>query len=166
LEWQQFIGAPPPAEGEPVNATEDEEDNGDDTKLEKLDKAGALNPNLINGGLLDSKIGDVFFFENILYILNDHARVIRAWSREGGTLLATTVLPRVGEGFDLNWSGLAIERPTTGSDSGSGSNLRGGPGAPLLVHLSLDSPPQVWTFNATQGAVNGSIVFPACASAF
>jgi hypothetical protein len=150
-----------------LNTTDD--DDEDDDKQEKLDKTGALNANLINGGLDDSKIGDLYFFENILYILNDQARVIRAWSREGGTLLATTILPRVGEGFDNNWSGLAIERPnTTTNTDGSTSNLRGGggPGAPLLVHLSLASPPQIWTFNATQGSVNGSIVFPACASAF
>jgi uncharacterized membrane protein YidH (DUF202 family) len=162
-----IIGAVAPPTNATTNTTDEDEDKEDnDNKPDKLDKTGALNANLINGGLEDSKIGDLYFFENILYILNDHARVIRAWSREGGTLLATTTLPRVGEGFDENWSGLALERPNATTSGSSSSNLRGGPGSPLLVHLSLASPPQIWTFNATQGSVNGSIVFPACASAF
>ena len=73
-----------------------------------LERTGALNSNLINAGLSDSKIGELHYFEQVLYILNDNARLIRAWDLVSGTLLAQTILPRVGEGFDQQWEGLAL----------------------------------------------------------
>jgi uncharacterized membrane protein YidH (DUF202 family) len=125
---------------------------------ETLERTGSLNSNLINSNLKDSKIGELDFFENVLYILNDNSRVIRAWDVGSGQLLATTFLPRVGEGFDLQWEGMKILRPA------ASTNLRGA-STPLNVLLALDTPPQVWLFNATTGAVPGSIVFPECAAA-
>jgi uncharacterized membrane protein YidH (DUF202 family) len=133
----------PPADG-----------SGGDT----LQRTGSLNSNLINSNLADSKIGELDFFENVLYILNDNARVIRSWDLASGQLLATTYLPRVGQGFDLQWEGMKILRP-------AGSTSLRGTATPLNVFLALDTPPQIWMFNATVGTVTGSIAFPECAAA-
>jgi SPX domain protein involved in polyphosphate accumulation/uncharacterized membrane protein YidH (DUF202 family) len=139
------------------------------TETPELKKRGQLNRNLLNSGLLDSKIGSLHYFEGVLYVLNDNSRVIRSWDVTTGELLATTLLPRVGVEFDKQWEGLAIGR---NSDSPT-SSLRGAPRAAssLTLHLALDTPPQVWSFtvseavNAQGQAMRGSLVFPACAVA-
>jgi uncharacterized membrane protein YidH (DUF202 family) len=122
-------------------------------KTPKLVKKGQLNRNLLNSGLLDSKIGSLHYFEGVLYVLNDNARAIRSWDIKTGELLSTTILPRVGVEFDKQWEGLALDRNS--GDNPSSLSLRGAPAAPssLTLHLALDTPPQIWSFTVSE-AVN------------
>jgi uncharacterized membrane protein YidH (DUF202 family) len=108
-----------------------------------------LNSNMINDGLTDSKISSLEYFENVLYVLHDNAKVVRAWALNGA-LLSEWKLPPVSK----QWEGLAFERRNNGQLRGSGN---------LLLNLSLDSPPQVWTLAVQEGEKPGEIILPDCA---
>jgi SPX domain protein involved in polyphosphate accumulation/uncharacterized membrane protein YidH (DUF202 family) len=151
----------------------------------ELQRKGILNSNLLNldlidattGLQLDSKIGDLHYFDGVLYVLHDNAEVIRAWDATSGDLLATMRLPRVSKKFsNRQWEGMALEHndPTSGIFHPS---LRGrrtataessaSPSTSLMLHLALDTPPQVWSFAVTTSPTSrGSIVFPSCAAAY
>lgn len=127
-----------------------------------LRRSRHLNNNLITQGLLDSKIAALTYFEDVLYILHDNAQVIRAWNIEEGKLLSEIQLPFVEGGFEKQWEGLALERRQVAAGS---SNLRdvAVPQTSLLLHLTLDSPPEIWTLAIKEGAINGKLVLPDCA---
>jgi len=114
----------------------------------------SLNSKLLNSGLEDSKISALQYFEGILYVLHDNARVVRAWDLVKGELLSEWNLPQ----FSKQWEGMALERR-------EGANgVRGG-SSKLLLHLALDSPPQVWSLTIQPGQTRGEFVLPECASA-
>lgn len=110
-----------------------------------------LNNRLINQGLDNSKIGALYYFEDLLYILHDNAKVVRVWNIEHGTLLAEWNLPFVEGGFAKQWEGMALERNPWSLS--------------LTLHLALDSPPQVWSLAVEEGNVPGSLILPKCAAA-
>ena len=138
-----------------------------------LEPEDALNSNLLNSGLSDSKIGELHYFEGVLYVLHDNARVVRAWDiLSTGNLLYSTKLPRVEGGFSNQWEGMALQR-NDGSFNIEAPSLRGSSTPEgLILHMALDTPPQVWSFKVTEaidpvqgGPMKGSIVFPSCAGA-
>ena len=122
-----------------------------------------LNDNLINQGLIDSKISALQLFEQILYVLHDNDSLVRAWDLNG-TLLAEWKLP----GGSKQWEGMALERRQR-EPSLRRFRRRVSAGGPagddsvLLLHLAMDTPPEVWTFVVQQGTSPGEIVFPDCA---
>jgi hypothetical protein len=133
-----------------------------------------LNANLLNQGLLDSKVASLYYFEGVMYILHDNARIVRAWNIQKGMLLAEWKLPRVGDAFAKQWEGLALER-RLGSNCPETSSifLRGNVGeacaSSLYMHLTLDTPPQIWSVQVEKDEAadpDGMIVFPRCAAAF
>jgi len=112
-----------------------------------------LNSHLISGDLIDSKISSLQYFEGILYVLHDNSKLVRSWDIETGELLSEFRLPP----FSKKWEGLALERR-----SSDGGQLRGGRDEQLWLHLTLDSPPQVWSV-LVQEPQRGKIVLPSCA---
>ena len=133
-------------------------------------KGRHLNDSLINQGLIDSKIAALQYFENVLYVLHDNERLVRAWDLNG-TLLSEWKLPTGSK----QWEGMALERrPRPAMENSPLLRQRQrresdvGPSAEdnsvLLLHLAMDTPPQVWTFAVQEGKSPGEIVFPDCAS--
>ena len=124
-----------------------------------------LNANLLNQGLIDSKIAALFFFEDVLYVLHDNDGLVRAWDL-AGTLLSEWKLP----GGSKQWEGMALERrPRPVSENNpllrrQRRESAVGDDSVLLLHLAMDTPPQVWTLTVKEGKTRGEIVLPGCAS--
>ena len=113
-------------------------------------------------GLADGNIASLYAFEGILYVLHDNDLLIRSWNIETGEMVSEIPIPRVGGGFDKQWEGLSIYR-NDGRFAPLSSGLRGGRGSDLIVHLALDSPPEVWSFAVQEGDRPGELFFPSCA---
>eukprot|EP00980_Cylindrotheca_fusiformis_P007686 scaffold1617_cov99-Cylindrotheca_fusiformis.AAC.4 len=146
---------PPPA------AQQNAEDGGDDsesTATRNLVRKDGLNSRLITSGLIDGKIGALYFFEGVMYILHDNDSVLRAWDLSSGSIISEISLPRVLEG-EHQWEGLAIERNQAGASGLRGSN----DASSLTVHMTLDTPPEVWSFSVHEGRQIGELIFPECA---
>ena len=114
-----------------------------------------LNENLFASGIQTSaKISALAYFEGVLYLLHNNARIIRGWDMATGTKLSEWITPRVGGEFDRQWEGLAIQR------SGNSSSV--------MVHMTLDTFPQIWSFKMQESVVSGKTIlsFPKCAQAF
>lgn len=126
-------------------------------------KGHCLNSNLINEGLADSKISALQFFEGVLYVLHDNAKVVRSWDLNEGKLLSEWNLPQ----FSKQWEGMALHRrPPAQGPQKDGQQLRSGiaDSGELFLHLALDSPPEVWTLAVEEDeATNGQIILPDCA---
>lgn len=119
-----------------------------------------LNAHMVGEGLTDSKISALQYFEDVLYVLHDNDGLVRAWDLNG-VLLSEWKLPTGSK----QWEGLAFQRRPASNKQPA--MLRGGgssAGGDLLLHLALDSPPEVWTFAVQEGTTRGSITFPDCAS--
>jgi uncharacterized membrane protein YidH (DUF202 family) len=126
----------------------------------------ALNSRALHQGIDESKIGAMTYFEDVLYILYGNARIVRAWDMESGNLLSEWALPFVSGGFEKQWEGLALERiGTSRRKQRLRRSLQDEEGSLLMVHLTLDTPLEVWSFVAQQGESRGSVVFPDCAAA-
>eukprot|EP00980_Cylindrotheca_fusiformis_P012181 scaffold2955_cov64-Cylindrotheca_fusiformis.AAC.2 len=141
-----------------------------------------LSQRMIVSGLDDGKIGALFFFEGVLYILHDNDMVIRSWDLSAGLLLSEMPLPRVSQpDAEHQWAGLAIERKELAKtsrlylrgdddeedddDDASNRQRSGGSSSSITVHLTLDSPPEVWSFSVREGNQKGELIFPTCAGA-
>lgn len=120
-------------------------------------------------------------FEGILYVLYDNALIIRGFDLTSGVIVSDIKLPRVGYSdgkFDKQWEGMFMERVTDGSSTGLStgisvtSGLRGTAASSsssagqdqIMMHLTLDSPPEIWTF-AMNHVNDKELSFPECAVA-
>ena len=110
-----------------------------------------LNSHIITEGLDDSKIAALRLFEGILYMLHDNAGVVRAWDIDSGVLRSEWKLPS----YTKQWEGMALERRVA-----SNGALRGSTKEEIVLHLVLDTPPQVWTLNVKEGSNRGEIILP------
>jgi len=146
----------------------------------KLNPERSLNRKLINFGLEDSKIGSLQFFEGLLYVLHDNARVVRAWDISTGIKKFEFELPLVDGGYNKQWEGIALERHNKSDQSRS--LLRQGQqqqqrraveqqqdnnypsDSSLVLHLALDTPAQIWSIAVSQDESSGQIALPPCAS--
>jgi hypothetical protein len=127
----------------------------DSAKVESISPLYQLNAAIFTSGIAPfAKVAAMTYFEDVLYLLHDNARVIRGWDMATGTMLSEWVTPRVGGVFDKQWEGLAMQR------SGDSSSV--------VVHMTLDTPPQIWSFAMQESIVSGKTVlsFPNCAQAF
>lgn len=122
-----------------------------------------LNSNLMNRGLIDSKMSALQYFEDVLYVLYDNDSLVRAWDLNG-TLLSEWKLPSGSK----QWEGMALERRQHPASENNPvlrqRHRRDSAVSSLLLHLAMDTPPQVWTFAVQAGKLLGEIVFPECAS--
>eukprot|EP00980_Cylindrotheca_fusiformis_P002761 scaffold657_cov108-Cylindrotheca_fusiformis.AAC.2 len=145
----------------PTAAQQKAEEGGDDSEsaaTRSLVRKDGLNRRLITRGLTDGKIGALYFFEGVMYILHDNDSVLRAWNFSTGSLLSEMSLPTVSE-VEHQWEGLAIERNEAGASGLRGSN----DASPLTVHMTLDTPPEVWSFSVEESGQIGELIFPECA---
>ena len=113
-----------------------------------------LNAAILSSGIqLAPKISALTYFEDILYVLHDNARVVRGWDIATATMVSEWITPRVGGEFDKQWEGLAFQRRSDSS---------------VVVHMTLDTPPQIWSFAMQESVVSGKTVlsFPSCAQAY
>ena len=78
--------------------------------------------------MTDTKVGEMQFFNGNLYMLFDNSQVIRAFA-PNGIMLNEWVLPVSVAEFDKQWEGMYLDQN----------------GDELYLHLSLDSPPEVWS---------------------
>lgn len=128
--------------------------------FQSAEPLSVLNNKVIGRGLTDSKIGEMQYLDGILYVLHDNAGVVRSWNLTSGDLVSEWKLPHVGDNgeFDDQWEGMFIEKRERSS-----SGLRGYSGGQsgTLLHLSLDSPAQVWTISVEEQ--NGFVRLPPCA---
>lgn len=125
-----------------------------DPALETVSPLYQLNSAIFSSGISGaSKITAMTFFEDVLYLLHDNARVIRGWDMTTATMVSEWSTPRVGGEFDKEWKGLAIQRRADAS---------------VAVHLALHAPPQIWSFAMRESFESGTTVvsFPSCAHAF
>lgn len=135
------------------------------TNNASIDPVFQLNGKVLTSGIPDNpKMGSMTFFEDVLYVLHDNARVVRGWDLASGTMVSEWTLPRVEGGFDQQWEGLTLERV-----SNMGMNMVQGEPDPnhsssVLLHLTLDSPPQIWSFKMKE--IEGNYTLPDCAAAY
>ena len=119
----------------------------------------SINKRLICRGLEENcKIGSMQFFEGLLYILHDNARVIRSWDLKLAQIMAEYTLPWVGGGFKKQRVGMALVRKKSINEGDSGN----GPKSSLILYLSLDTPAMVWCIAINEG-IEGRWEFPSCA---
>ena len=86
------------------------------------------------------------YFDGLLYLLFDNAQVIRAFD-DVGNLVHEIKLPIAVEGYEKQWEGMRLQRKN----------------GDLILHLALDSPPQVWSLKLTEKE-GGLWELPSCAS--
>lgn len=113
-----------------------------------------LNAGIFTNGLVaDMKISAMTYFEGILYVLHDNARVIRGWDIATATMVAELSTPRAGGHYDKQWEGLTLQRAGDFS---------------IVAHMTLDTPPQIWSFVMVQSLKEGktTFAFPDCAQAY
>jgi len=139
-----------------------------------------LSAKVLNQGLKDSKIADMQYFENVLYILFDNAEVIRAFDLTSGTMLKEWNVPFV-PNFEKQWEGMNLERVAHTSSNASSKITEWGhmqhsdkfinktmlDNSILVLHLALDSPARVYTIGLeTTNELDSSVAWalPFCAS--
>jgi len=105
-----------------------------------------LNDKIFSGTLSDGKVSAMTYFEGLLYLLFDNAQVIRSFGSLGN-LVQETKLPVAVEGYEKQWEGMNLQRKD----------------GELILHLALDSPPQVWSIKLTEKSAGGWEL-PSCAS--
>ena len=127
----------------------------------KLDQTSKINRKLVVKGLNDEKVGSMQFFEGRLYVLFDNARVIRVFNPETGEITQDIPLPIAEVGAEKEWEGMRLQRIKTEA----ASHLRGTNDSIVLLHLTLDSPAQIWTIRLETGTEE-SIEMPTCTGAF
>lgn len=135
-----------------------------------------LNGKMLSAGIADApKIGSMTYFEEILYILHDNARVVRGWDLRTGTMVSEWTLPRVegGGAFNQQWEGMSLQRVAT--STARNAFVRGAktmqPSSTVVLHLVLDTPPQIWSFQlqevaGTSEQQQSNYVLPECAAAY
>lgn len=122
-----------------------------------------LNEKVMSNGITDTKIASMQVFEDKLYVLFDNEMVIRSFDLKSGQMHEDVRLPSVGDSYDKQWEGLSFERVQR--SRGKESNLRGASMMEgVILHLALDSPPQIWQFSMNEKK-DGTFSFPKCAAA-
>jgi hypothetical protein len=134
------------------------------TNDELIDPIFQLNGKVLTSGIPEApKMGSMTFFEEVLYILHDNARVVRGWNIESGAMVSEWILPRVEGRFDQQWEGMTLQRV-----SNMGMNMAEGKPGPssssVVLHMTLDSPPQIWSFKLNES--KGTYTLPDCAAAY
>lgn len=128
-----------------------------DDDVEAIYPSYHLNGKILTAGISDApKMGSLTFFEGILYVLYDNARRVRGWNLDTGTMVVEWILPRV-DGGSHQWEGMTLQRLSSEDGASSSSSV--------LLHMTLDSPAEVWTFRLEETG-ESSYVLPACAAAY
>ena len=95
------------------------------------------------------------YFEGVLYVLHDNARVVRGWDVKSGTMTSEWTLPRVEGGFDKQWEGISLQRVPARQGTSS-----------VTLYLALETPAQIWSFQLQEDeTMEKKFVLPECAAA-
>lgn len=102
--------------------------------------------------LIDTKAAAMQFFGGLLYVLYNNAMLIRAYDPSGNQVNEWS-LPVSVPFYDNQWEGMRLEQN----------------GNELYLHLTLDSPPEVWSIKlegdtSANSARGGQWKLPKCAS--
>jgi uncharacterized membrane protein YidH (DUF202 family) len=139
-------------------------DFNDDLEGSKLHPISRLNEKIMSAGIEETKISSMQVFEDTLHVLYDNAMMIRSFDLYSGEMKGEIKLPSVGISYDKQWEGLFFERLQS-SQALDGGNLRGSSAKEgVVLHLALDSPPQIWKFFMNEEK-DGAFTFPKCAAA-
>ncbi|KAL3796444.1 hypothetical protein HJC23_004241 [Cyclotella cryptica] len=114
-----------------------------DLNATKVKASSKMNSALVSKGLLDGKVGDMQYFEGLLYMVFDNDRVIRAFDTKTGQVVQETTLPVAVEGSEREWEGMYFQRINNVSSGGLRGSTSGS--GDLVLHLALDTPGQVWS---------------------
>lgn len=106
-----------------------------------------INDKIFGGTLKDAKVSAMQYFDGLLYLLFDNAQMIRSFD-SNGNIVQEINLPIAVEGFEKQWEGMRLQRKD----------------GELLLHLALDSPPQVWSLQLIEKDGIGHWELPSCAS--
>ena len=135
----------------------------------KLVRKDGFNKRAIAENLSDGKVASLFHFEGVLYVLFDNDKVLRSFDIESGEMISEMPLPKVSQkGASKQWEGIAIHRHTSNFAplDEDPTYLRNGKTkssqTKVIVHLALDSPPQLWSFSVEEQG-RGKLAFPDCA---
>lgn len=109
----------------------------------------ALNSKIFsrNLRLTEPKVSAMQYFDGLLYLLFDNAILIRAFD-SNGNMVQETMLPVAVEGFEKQWEGMELQRKD----------------GDLILHLALDSPPQVWSLKLESAQGGAGWRLPSCAT--
>jgi uncharacterized membrane protein YidH (DUF202 family) len=148
----------------PEKPTSSETETGEETYLVR---SGGYNKRIIAENLSDGKIGSLYHFEGILYVLFDNDKVLRSFDIASGDLISEMTLPKV-SGAVQQWEGFAIHRqnnffPPLDGDQTYLRQSKNVFSSKAIVHLTLDTPSQLWSFSVEERAP-GDLVFPDCAA--
>ena len=131
-----------------------------------LNRLERINMKMINHGLgKRDTIASMHHFDGVTYLLHSARGVLHAWDMGTGQFLAEIPLPRLDGDFAGEWKGITLERRPLQEKE---TSLRGSQQeTELLVHLTADAPPQIWTFAVEENneSSRGRFTFPACAAA-
>jgi hypothetical protein len=135
-------------------------------KLEDISLARVerINMKLIGQGLGPNegvKIASMQYFEGVTYLLHSKRNVLHAWDMETGEFLSEIPLPTPNNAdLPTEWKAFTIERRSNDVASLRGSQSS----SELLIHLTLDAPPQIWSFAIKdEESSRGAFSFPKCA---
>lgn len=119
----------------------------------EVKKKSMMNGRLLANGIKKTKRGSMHFFEGLLYMLYDNERIIRSFDIATGAFIQDYPLPVTEIGSEKQWEGMRLQR----LDDEGGSSLRGSvqAGSPLVLHLALDTPAQVWSIKLNEEAEAG-----------
>ena len=126
-----------------------------------------ISKRLISKGLRDPKVSSMQFFEGLLWILFDNSRVIRSLDLKTGSIVQEINLPVAEVGAESQWEGMRLQRivqkrKTYGGIRGD--SKAGDLNTSLVLHLTLDTPAQVWSIRLIE---DGQLwTFPDCAGEF
>jgi hypothetical protein len=138
--------------------------DAEDASLSRVD---SINMKMINQGLVAEDVITSFHeFEGITYFMHAPSRVLHAWDLSTGEFLAEIPLPRLDRFLANEWKGFAFERRV---HEGRMTSLRGNgnnetPESFMYLHLTTNSPPQIWTFAIDEVKERGDFKFPSCAA--
>lgn len=106
-----------------------------------------LNDKIFSGTLIDPKVSAMSYFDGLLYVLFDNAQVIRSFDHNGN-MIQETKLPVAAVGYEKQWEGMRLQRKD----------------GDLILHLALDSPPQLWSIKLDENETADGWELPSCAS--
>lgn len=126
----------------------------------------SINKKMICHGLEENcKTGAIQFFEGHLYILHENDRVIRKWDLDSGQMLAEYALPWMDDGFEKQWTGMALTREESMNERDTETislRKKTTQKSSLTLYLSLDTPAQIWSIAINENSEVWKI--PPCAS--
>jgi len=131
-----------------------------------------INMDLVNVNGEDDT-STMHYFDGVAYLLHSKREVLHAWDLDAGEFLGEIPLPHLDSGMSREWKGFSLERiaPMNDAQEERNNSLRGAvnnnsssQSSPLMLHLTTDTPPQVWSIKlGSEDGSRGMLRLPECA---